>query len=68
MFNDKHITGCSAYGRALVGAMPNKPNDATTSIADNKLATFLQDGKLQVGQIVAHQAGALHTERLKTIA
>ena len=37
-------------------------------VAEDELAALVDDGKMEVGEEIAHQAGALHAEGTETVA
>ena len=58
----------STDGKALVGAFTNQPYNPAFCIADNLLATLLEDSTLAIGKIIAYQSAPLHAEWLETVA
>ena len=48
--------------------MADEPQDSVAGIAEDYLATLLDETEFAVGQVVAHQTAATHTERMETVA
>ena len=46
----------------VVGTEADEPENGVGSIGNNKLATLFKDGKFKVGEEVADEAMARHTE------
>ena len=52
----------------VVGAPADKPDDHTRGILNDPLATAVDDGALDVGEIVADEFAALHAEGGEAVA
>ena len=52
----------------VVGASSDKPDDHTRGILNDPLATAVDDGALDVGEIVADKFAALHAEGGEAVA
>ena len=52
----------------MVRTSADEPDDITTRISHEKLATTVKETDLAVGQIIADKAAAIHTEGLETVA
>lgn len=60
--------GAFCHFIAVVHAEADEPDDVAQGIAEDELAALVDDGKVEVGEEITYQTGALHAEGTETVA
>ena len=68
MSDEESMLGVGSDAETVVGAASYEPDDVCLRIGEHELLLFFDGRELDVGEIVAHEFRAFHSEGMETVA